>query len=301
MLTHLTPQANDKRKVPLASSLPAIPLWEAYLDLNRYAWSTPCPIIRANDKMFCHSVLSVRPWKLFGFDKFTMYTRAKLRQLIRNYLPDPEAQFKLTRDRITSRMADGGRIDQFMSAGIRIGTGLKDKVNKTGECISGMTFHLIPGKYTKDNEPKIDVQVFFRVSEITMRLLGDFMFIDYIIRKVLEPIGYMKHLNVVMLYLTSYYALVPEFPFWERMYPWALEEVDMKNDTFTEHHWKRMLSIIKTGINPKSGTPTNYIAFQKKKRRVDALAKVPSLYTRDREGNPSLRPCYENYEGPLEP
>lgn len=299
MLTHLTPQPGSAP--PYASGRPTMPLWEAYAALNRYAWNTPCPIIRANDKMFCHSVLQVKPWKLFGFDRFTMYTRAKLRQLIRNYLPDPEFQFKLARERIYSRMAVGGRIDQFMSVGIRIGTGLKDKVKKTGECISGLTFHLIPEKYSSTGKPAVDVQVFFRVSEITMRLLGDFMFIDYIIRHVLEPLGYMKHLNVVTLYLTSYYALVPEFPFWERMYPDARSELDMKNDTFSEHHWKRMLSIIKTGINPKSGTPTNYIAFQKKKRRVDLLAKVPSLYIRQPDGTVKLRREYEEYRGPLEP
>lgn len=285
---------------PKASALAQMPLWEAYAELNRYAWATPCPIIRANDKMFCHSVLTIKPWKLFGFDKFTGYTKAKLRQLIRNYLPEPEAQFELARQRIKTRMAEGGRIDQFMSVGLRIGTGLKDKVKKTGECISGMTFHLIPGKYTRSGQPQIDVQVFFRVSEITMRLLGDFMFIDYIIRHVLEPLGYMGNLNVVTLYLTSYYALVPEFPFWERMYPPARSELDMDNDTFPRAHWERMLSIIKTGINPKSKTPTNYIAFQKKKKRVDRLKGIRPLFMKV-NGEVVLRDEYRDYHGPLEP
>lgn len=300
MLTHLTGEARTSAFHKTASC-DGWPLWKAYAELNRYAWSTPCPIIRANDKMFCHSVLTIKPWKLFGFDRFTMYTKAKLRQLIRNYLPEPEAQFELARQRIKTRMAEGGRIDQFMSVGLRIGTGLKDKVKKTGECISGMTFHLIPEKYTKLKvAPAIDVQVFFRVSEITMRLLGDFMFIDYIIRHVLEPLGYMKHLNTVTLYLTSYYALVPEFLFWERMYPHARSELDMKNDTFPKAHWERMLSIIKTGINPKSGTPTNYIAFQKKKKRVDRLKDTRPLFMKVK-GQVVLRDEYRDYTGPLEP
>jgi hypothetical protein len=300
MLTHLTPQPSDRRTIPGPSPLRPTPLWQAYAELNRYAWSTPCPIIRANDKMFCHSVLTIKPWRLFGFDRFTMYTKAKLRQLIRNYLPEPETQFELARQRIQTRMAKGGRIDQFMSVGLRIGTGLKDKVKKTGECISGMTFHMIPEKYTKLSQPAIDVQVFFRVSEITMRLLGDFMFIDYIIRHVLEPLGYMKYLNVVTLYLTSYYALVPEFLFWERMYPPARSELDMDNDTFPRAHWERMLSIIKTGINPKSGTPTNYIAFQKKSKRVNKLKGINPLFMK-RDNEVLLRDEYRDYTGPLEP
>lgn len=285
--------------LPTRVSPAGVPLWKAYLELNRFAWKTPCPIVRANDKFFYHGVVSVRPWKLFGFDRFTMYTKAKLRQLIRNYLP--EGQVELTRERIKKRMSKNGRIDQFMSSGIRIGTGAKDTVKKPGECISGLTFHLIPAKWTKTGQPAIDVQVFFRVSEITMRLLGDFMFIDYICRQVLGPLGYLGYLNTVTLYLASYYALVPEFPFWARMYPLAYDEIDIENDTFSAHHWKRMLAIIKTGINPKAGTPTNYIAFQKKKRRVDDLARVLSLYVRDHDGQIRLRPGYEEYKGPLEP
>lgn len=290
---------NRRLILPTHTSPPGVPLWKAYLELNRFAWSTPCPIVRANDKFFYHAVVPVRPWKLFGFDRFTMYTKAKLRQLIRNYLP--AGQVELARDRIKKRMSESGRIDQFMSVGLRIGTGTKDTVKKPGECISGMTFHLIPAKWTQKGKPEIDVQVFFRVSEITMRLLGDFMFIDYICRQVLGPLGYMPHLNTVTLYIASYYALVPEFPFWARMFPPAYDEIDTENDTFSKHHWERMLAIIKTGINPKAGTPTNYIAFQKKKKRVDALAKVPSLYIKMPDGEVRLRTGYEDYKGPLDP
>jgi hypothetical protein len=84
------------------------------------------------------------------------------------------------------------------------------------------------------------------------------------------------------------------------MYPFAAQEIDTQNDTFSQHHWERMLSIIKTGINPKAGTPTNYIAFQKKKKRVDNLAKIPSLYIKGPRGI-QLRRGYEDYKGPLDP
>lgn len=280
-----------------------VPLWRAYLDLNRFAWSTPSPAVRAQDKFFFRSVAVVKPWRLFGFEKFCGYQKAKLQGLIRNYLPP--AQIELARKRIQKRLdkdAKGDwKIDKYLSVGLRLGTGLKDTEKKTGECIGSIVFNLVPKKFSETGEQCIDVQVFFRVSEVTIRLLGDFIFIDYVMRQVLEPMGWgLDKINTVTMYFSSYYVMLPLMALFEKMYPPAMAEVDIHNDSFSANMWTKSLHVGRHGTNPTTGTPLKYHPKLRVSQVRNKMGKIPPLFipgSRDYK----LNPVYNEYKGPLNP
>lgn len=273
------------------------PLWWVYCQLNRFAWSNPSPAVRAQDKFFFRSVAVVKPWKLFGFEKFCGYTPMKLRGLIRNYLPP--GQIELARRRIKIRMGKG-RIDKYLSVGLRMGTGTKDTEKKTGECISGINFNLVPKRFSETGEECIDAAVFFRVSEVTIRLLGDFMFIDYIIRQLFEDIGYVNKINTVTLYFNSYYVMLPLMALWEKMFPNAMKEVDIDNDSFNRNMWVKSLHVGRKGTNPTTGTPLKYHPKLRVSQVRKKMGKIPSLFVVE-DGKVKLREKYEEYHGPFNP
>ncbi len=275
-----------------------VPLWKAYLDLNRYAWKTPSPAVRAQDKFFFRTMVVVRPWRLFGFEKFCGYKKAKLQGLCRNYLP-PE-QIPLAHKRIAKRI-DEGKIDKYLSVGLRMGTGLKDTEKKTGECISGVMFNLVPKKFSQTGEQCVDVTVVFRVSEVTIRLLGDFMFIDYLIRQVLGPFGWENKVNTVTMYFNSYYVMLPLMALWEKMYPPAMKEVDIDNDSFNRNMWTKSLHVGRHGTNPTTGTPLKYHPKLRVSQVRNAMGKIPPLYMVLDGKTTTINPMYRDYKGPTDP
>jgi hypothetical protein len=274
------------------------PLWRAYYRLNEYAWTTPSPAVRAQDKFFFRSVAVVRPWKLFGFEQFCGYKKAKLQALIRNYLP-PE-QIPLALKRIRKRI-DEGKIDKYLSVGLRMGTGLKDTEKKTGECIGSVVFNFVPKRFSESGAACVDVQVFFRVSEVTIRLLGDFIFIDYIIRQVLGPLSLLGSLNTVTMYFSSYYVMLPLMALFEKMAPWAMDDVDVDNDSFNRNMWEKSLHVGRHGTNPTTGTPLKYHPKLRVSQVRQRMGKIKSLFYKDDKGRVKLRPEYEVYRGPLDP
>lgn len=290
MIHHLADQSMSGGNV-------ASPLWSVYLKLNRYGWRTPSPAVRAQDKFFFRTVAVVKPWKLFGFEKFCGYQKAKLQGLIRNYLP-PE-QLPLALRRIKIRL-DEGKIDKYLSIGLRMGTGLKDTEKKTGECIGSIVFNFVPKKFSETGDQCVDVQVFFRVSEVTVRLLGDFIFIDYIIRQLLGPLGFQDKLNTVTLYFASWYVMLPLMAIFERMLPGAMDEVDVDNDSFSRNMWEKSLHVGRHGTNPTTGTPLKYHPKLRVSQVLKKMGKVPTLFEVV-NGKVKLRQLYKDYNGPRDP
>ena len=270
------------------------PLWDVYGRLNRFCWETPNPpVITRAAKVYFRNSFVVKPWKLFGFAKYAGYKGHKLKSMLNTYLS--EERIALVGDRIKRREGRAGRIGQYHSIGIPMGTGAKDNAKKTGECITGMSISLVPKRDSETKEQAVNVQVFFRVSEVTRRLLGDFIFIDYVLWRILQPCGLMDSLNTVTLHFGSFYCILYHYVLWLRMFPEAAE-LRSNQDRFPEKRWKSHLFEGTTGLSSASRKPLTHSPKIVTAAIYKGLAKAPSLYVY-KGGSVVLRKGCEEYDG----
>src|SRR4026209_2354286 len=104
------------------------------------------------------------------------YGNHKLPGLLRTYMT--KDRMDLLRAKIERREPKPGRISGYSCIGMGMGTGAKDNPRKTGECIQGVTFVLVPKRDSETGMQAVNVNVFFRVAEVTRRFLGDLVFLD---------------------------------------------------------------------------------------------------------------------------
>ena len=242
------------------------PLWEVYARLNMGMWGQPHAQARTSLRKIRFDGYAVtRGWDLFGFWAYSGYTTRKLKTLIRDYLPDHSID--LAKARINRRLKE--RV--FQSIGVPIGTGKKDKPEKTGQCITGMEIKWIPKG--RGHEFSVHASVSFRVSEITRRLLGDFLFVDHVLTHILDEFGWRDKLETVSLYFGSYYVTMDNLPVWMGMWPGQRQS---KGDVYTVKEWEKYLQQGQTGKSTVSG----------KKLKHGAKVRAHEIYVKAQELGP---------------
>ena len=274
----------------------ASPLWKVYGDLNRFAWENPLPSVTSGaGKIYFRAMAVIKPWKLFGFHRYSGYGNHKLKSMLNTYLSDE--RIDLVRRRISRRQKGGaGRISRYCSIGVPLGTGAKDKEEKTGECITGISFNLIPKRESETGEPAVNVSVFFRVSEVTRRLLGDFLFLDYVFNRVLGPIGLLDKLNTVTFYFGTFYTVLYHYVIWERMFPEARKLIP-NPDAFKKSRWDSALYEGTTGNSVATRKPLTHSPKIVAARIYKDLKGAPGIFVSDKDGV-SIRKEARRYDGP---
>jgi len=263
------------------------PLWQVYANLNAGMWSRPHAEARTSlRKVRFDGYAIVRGWELFGYWAYSGYTSRKLKALIRDYLPPHSLD--LAKARIERRLKE--RV--FQSIGVPIGTGKKDKPEKTGQCITGMEIKWRPKG--RGREFRVHASVSFRVSEITRRLLGDFLFIEYILNDILNEFDWRDKLETVSLYFGSYYVTLDNLPVWKGMWPGQRRD---RGDIYTGKEWEKYLQQGRTGKSTVSG----------KKLKHGAKVRAHQIYVKAqdlgplflyRDGKLVLKNSRKEWDGP---
>lgn len=274
-----------------------LPLWLAYGVLNRHCWENPQPtLLTGAAKVYTQAIIPIRPWKLFGFWKFSGYGRNKLPSLLRTYMTNE--RLDLIRAKIEHREPKAGRISGYTSIGAAMGTGKKDSPRKTGECIQGISFELIPKRDTESGEAEVNVNVFFRVTEVTRRFLGDLVFIDHAIRRVLEPVGLLPNLGTVTLHFATFYSILYHFVIWCRMFPDARALI-RKDDAVKKDRWDAHIYEGTTGRScAKHNNPLTHSPKICAARIYKQLKGTVPLFSHDGAWGVKLEKRYEAYDGP---
>jgi len=189
---------------------------ELYFQLNRNSFNRKWATFRKGASLITFNVNATVDWDRKEIDTLWAYTRFreyKMKQLRMNYL-DPH-KYALTKRRLLRKLKSGST---YFTLGFAFGTGRKDDLEKTGECLSAIAFYVQKIRGQLHGR----VQVFWRMTEVTRRWVADLRMIDEIIQELFT--ANKIHLDKVILNMGGCFVSNFNWLIWQHMYPGAKKE-----------------------------------------------------------------------------